>query len=157
MEVWIPVLSAFLGAVGGAIVAVLSVRAQRDTLAREIEFQRAKFTQELEHQRERLKAEFRVEESVEAALRHFLSIDPKYRSFQMIQHHIGGFESNELRRHLVGAGAVRFMAADGTEMWALRERVGDEFQLGRWRLTDAPSNKVSASELFPGALEEGSQ
>lgn len=153
METFLPLLAAFVGAIGGLVVALLTTRSQRERLESELAFQRTKFEDELSHQRERLKAEFAVEESVEAALRHFLGLHLPYRSFQMIRHHIGGFQSNELRQLLVRAGAVRFMAADGTEMWALRERVADDFKHGRWKLDDSPLNKESTEDLFPGAFD----
>jgi len=96
-----------------------------------------------------------MEVSVEAALRHFLEIyHLPYRSFPMIRHHIGGFESNELRKLLVRTGAVRFMAADGTELWALRDKVADDFKLSRWKHKDSPVNKVPEGELFPRAFND---
>jgi len=75
----------------------------------------------------------------------------------VIQHHIGGFESNELRKLLVRAGAVRFMAADGTELWALRERVLEDFKNSRWKRDQAPLNKVSDSEMFPKYFKDPTQ
>ena len=111
----------------------------------------------LRGEREKLRAEYAVEMSIESALKDFLSLNEfPYRSFEMIRHHIGGFEANELRQLLVRAGAVRFMAADKTELWALRERVSDEFKRSRWKLAKAPLNKVAASELFPGAFSNSS-
>lgn len=103
----------------------------------------------------RYRAEFATELSVEAAIRHFLSLHHlRYRSFPMIRHHLGGFSSNELRRSLVRAGAVRFMAADGTELWALRSRVKRDFQESQWKHPESPLRKVPLSELFPGAFED---
>lgn len=154
----LPFASAFVGVLGGLLVAFISLRGQRDTLKRELEFQRIKLEEELRHQKERLEAEFGIEESVESALRYFLGLhDLPYRSFQMIQHHIGGFESNELRRLLVRSGAVRFKAADGTEMWALLERVKEEFEVGRWQLRESPRNKVPPEQLFPGLFSDKSE
>ena len=75
----------------------------------------------------------------------------------MIRHHIGGFEANELRQLLVRAGAVRFMAADGTELWALRAHVSDAFKFGRWKHSETPRNKVADSELFPAAFNDPTQ
>ncbi len=136
MNVWLPVLSAIVGAFGGIIVAILTIRSQRA----------------------RLKAEFATENSTETALHHFLALHHfPYRTFPMIRHYIGGFESNELRKLLVRAGAVRFMAADGTEVWALRERVFEDFKIGRWKLSETPLNKAPESVLFPGAYRDSSQ
>lgn len=141
-EIWVPVLTAFLGLIGGVVTALASLRSERRRLR-----------DELEVQREALRAEFGTEESVESALRHFLGIyHLPYRSFPMIRHHVGGFEKNELRRLLVRAGAVRFMAQDGTELWAMRERVADHFKNGRWKHPESPNNKQTESDLFPGAF-----
>lgn len=120
-----------------------------------LEFQREKFEQELEAQRAKLQTEHATELSVEKALQQMLSIyELSYRSFQMIRHHIGGFEANELRKLLVRAGAVRFMAADGAEIWALISQVESDFKYGRWKHAESPRNRVSATELFPGAFNE---
>ena len=107
--------------------------------------------------RKQLRGEFGTQLSAEAALRTFLSLDEKpYRSFPMIQHHIGGFSSNELRRLLVRAGAARFIAADGTEMWALVSRVEQQFRSGRWQLKESPG-RPDDSSLFPGAFDSADE
>lgn len=154
IEAWMPVLAALVGLAGGVVTTLLSLRSERQKVRDELTFERKKFEEEIASQRRILKAEFGTEESVEAALRHFLDIPTlPYRSFPMIRHHIGGFESNELRRLLVRAGAVRFMAQDGTEMWALWKNVSDQFKAGRRKLSEAPRNKVEDSELFPCAFD----
>lgn len=154
----IPLLSAGAGAGGAIIAALISFQIQQKRLGREIEFQRDKLDKETEIQRERLRAEFATEKSVEDALRHFLELsDLRYRSFQMIKHYIGGFEPNELRRLLVRTGAVRFIAADGSELWALRDRVADDFRIGNWKHKQSPKNKVPDSNLFPKAFNDPSQ
>lgn len=147
MEMSDPVLIALIGAVGGFVSALLVFSTQR-----------TKIRNDFEAQRKRLAEEFGVERSVESALRHFLGLyQLPYRSFQMIRHHIGGFENNELRKHLVRAGAVRFIAADGTELWALRENVVDQFKHSQWKHPDAPLNKPAAHELFPLAFNDPDQ
>jgi hypothetical protein len=45
-----------------------------------------------------------------------------WRSFQTIQHFLGGFDENELRRVLVRAGAIRALSKDGKELWGLLDR-----------------------------------
>ena len=156
--VWVVILVAAVTAGASLLVAVLTAFEQRRKFATELNFQRVKFEQELVAQRAQLQTEHAIELSVEKALQHMLSIyELPYRSFQMIRHHIGGFDANELRRLLVRAGAVRFMAADGAELWALVSQVEDDFKYGRWKLTESPRNKVSAYELFPGAFNETTQ
>jgi hypothetical protein len=74
-------------------------------------------------QSNRLKREFRTEFAAEAAARRLLS-SPKWekRSFDSIKGKIAGFADDELRKILVGAGAVKFTKDDGTEMWGLLSR-----------------------------------
>ena len=133
MSIWIPFVSAIVAALASLAVSILATRSQWA----------------------RLQTEFATERSAEFAIRHLLQLDQlPYRSFQMIRHHIGGFEANELRRLLVRAGAVRFMAADGTELWALRERVKEDYQRSRWKHPESPRNKVATSDLFPGAFAD---
>ncbi|MCG8649104.1 MAG: hypothetical protein MI861_04690 [Pirellulales bacterium] len=147
MDLLQAILTAMIGAAGGLASALLVFTTQQK-----------KIRTEAETQRMRLAEEYGVERSVEMALRHSLNLyHLPYRSFQMIRHHIGGFESNELRKHLVRAGAVRFIAADGTELWALRERVLDDFKHSRWKHPDSPMNKPDPDDLFPQAFGDPSQ
>jgi len=44
------------------------------------------------------------------------------RSFDEIKNRLGGFEDDELRKILVRAGAVKFKASDGKELWGLISR-----------------------------------
>ncbi len=158
MVSWIPLMSAIIGAAVTLVVAMVTLRAQQERNKAELLFQRMKFEKELSTQRARLEAEFATEESAESAIRHLLELHHlPYRSFPMIRHHIGGFEVNELRRLLVRAGAVRFMAADGTELWALRDRVAEDYQMSRWKHSEAPQNKVHESMLFPDAFGDSTQ
>ena len=119
---------------------------------------RKKFEEGLASQREKLRAEYATETSVEKALQHMLSIhELPYRSFPMIRHQIGGFQPNELRKLLVRSRAVRFMAADGTELWALVSRVEEDFKYSRWKHPESPRNRVPDSELFPSAFKDPAQ
>ncbi len=172
MVSWIPLMSAIIGAAVTLVVAMVTLRAQQERNKAELLFQRMKFEEELRTQRARLEAEFATEESAESAIRHLLELHHlPYRSFPMIRHHIGGFEANELRRLLViggfeanelrrllvRAGAVRFMAVDSTELWALRDRVAEDYQMSRWKHPEAPQNKVHESMLFSGAFGDSTQ
>jgi hypothetical protein len=131
MALWIPVLAALVGALAGVLGSVLTYRSARM----------------------RVRTEFATEQSAETAIRKLLELDRlPYRTFPMIRHHIGGFGRNELRRLLVRAGAVRLMAQDGTELWALRERVEEHYRVSRWKHPDSPQNKVSEDLLFPAAF-----
>lgn len=71
---------------------------------------------------QRMKREYRLEFRSETIIRKLLSHEQwALRSFDVIRHHIGGFDDNALRQLLVKAGALRF-EAKGEEMWGLFER-----------------------------------
>ncbi|MEM8550734.1 MAG: hypothetical protein AAGF10_08080 [Verrucomicrobiota bacterium] len=153
-----PVLAALIGLAGGVVTTLLSLRSERRKVREELAFERTKFGEEIDSQRAALKAEFGTEQSAEAAIRRFPNIhELPYRTFPMIRHRIGGFENNELRRLLVRAAAVRFMAQDRTELWALRDRGSDHFKRGRWKHPQSPQNKVADKEPFPGAFDKESE
>ena len=72
--------------------------------------------------RQRMRREFQLQFNAEAVIRKLLLHERwALRSFGQIQHHLGGFDDDELRRLLVQAGALRFDAG-GREMWGLFER-----------------------------------
>lgn len=71
-------------------------------------------------QERKLKAELRTEYMAEHAVNLLLKNEKwKKRSFTEIEKRIGGFEKNELCKILVRAGAVKFEAVDGSELWGL--------------------------------------
>ncbi len=77
----------------------------------------------IKSQRERLLREFRLEMSTEAAIKALLNDSPySMRSFEKIKYHLHGLEDDELRRHLIRAGAIRFTMADKSEGWGLLEK-----------------------------------
>ncbi len=75
---------------------------------------------------DRLRREFQLEFASEHAARALLE-DQRWvqRSFDVIKHHLGGFEDEELRKLLVRAGAIRFTSRSGTELWGLLNRNRD--------------------------------
>ena len=46
----------------------------------------------------------------------------RLRSFEIIKHHLKGFEDNDLRQILVRAGGISFKSRSGKELWGLLER-----------------------------------
>ncbi len=88
----------------------------------------ASLRHEFELQRERLRTELKLEFSIETAIRELL-LDPRFkerqRTFEAIKKRLDIFEDDrELRKHLVRAGAIRFVRKeDGAELWGLRELV----------------------------------
>lgn len=76
----------------------------------------------LRFNREKLRREFQLEFATEAAIKSLLSDgDYKMRSFTKIKHHLPGFGDDDLRRHLIRAGAVCFTSETDSEMWGLLE------------------------------------
>lgn len=74
-------------------------------------------------QERKLRSELRTEFMAESAIKSLLETEQwEKRSFAEIQKRIGGFEADELRKLLVRAGAVRFEASDGKELWGLISR-----------------------------------
>jgi len=70
--------------------------------------------------------QFMLEYRTEAALKRLLNSSKwKLRTFKTIQHHVAGFEDDELRRILIRTGAIRFEDAAGIEIWGLLERNKD--------------------------------
>ncbi|MEO9460103.1 MAG: hypothetical protein ABJG56_14065 [Lentilitoribacter sp.] len=67
----------------------------------------------------RLRAELQLEDSLETAVRHLLSKGWPLRSFDVLKHHLRGFQDDELRQLLVRSGAVAFIDPDGRELWGL--------------------------------------
>ena len=97
-------------------------------------------------QQEKIKKEYALQDSAEYVAKELMmNAEWKLRSFRVIQHHIGGFEENELRRILVRAGAIRFMSASGNELWGMLERNKD--RLGVTRINEDPAN-MSDHDLF---------
>jgi hypothetical protein len=71
-------------------------------------------------QERRLRTELRTEFMAEQAAKDLLEDERwKKRSFDEIKKRLGGFDDDELRKILVRAGAVRFEARDGAELWGL--------------------------------------
>jgi hypothetical protein len=158
MEAFVPFFSAVTGALVTLLVALFTIRSQREKMNAELYSQTLKHEDELRAQRERLGLEFKTELSVERALQRLLSFkNYRFRSFTLIGHYIGGFERNELRKLLVRAGAARFIGVDGTEFWALTERVSKEFERGDWKLNNEPKAGVPDSEFFPFAFTDKTQ
>lgn len=67
----------------------------------------------------RLRAELRLEDNTEQAIQTLMSRGWALRSFDVIRHHIRGFDDDELRRLLVRSGAVAFSDPDVKELWGL--------------------------------------
>ena len=85
----------------------------------------------------RLRAEFKLQFAAEQVVRELL-LDTQWslRSFEVIRQHIGGFGDDELRQVLVRAGAIRFEARSGAELWGLLSR--NRHRLGVVRIDEDP-------------------
>ena len=81
-------------------------------------------------QERKLKTELRTEFMAEQAVKSLLENEKwKKRSLDEIKKRLGGFDDNELRKLLVCAGAVRFEASDGKELWGLISRNRDDINV----------------------------
>lgn len=78
-------------------------------------------------EQDRMREELKLENSIEAAIIQLLDKQNwELRSFQTIKRHIRGFKDDELRQHLVRAGAIAFEdksrakeGPDKVEQWGL--------------------------------------
>lgn len=98
---------------------------QRRQLDNKIADQRRQLDKEIAEQKmlREYKLDFAAEQVANQLLMHPAW---QWRSFKTIQHYIGGFEDDELRRVLVRAGAIRSIrSSDGQEVWGLLERNRD--------------------------------
>jgi hypothetical protein len=68
----------------------------------------------------------------------------KWRTFRVIQHHLGGFEDDELRKILVRAGAIRTKSIDGQELWGLLDRNRDA--IGIEQIKQSPGYRKSGQD-----------
>ncbi|SED56087.1 hypothetical protein SAMN05216532_4941 [Streptomyces sp. 2231.1] len=109
-QVTAALITSSLALVSGVLAPILSVRVARITA-----------DNALQVQSQELRSEFMAVAAMQQMLQH-----PKYsqRSFDKIKERVGGFSDEELRRLLVGAGAVRIRDEAGRdrELWGLRER-----------------------------------
>ena len=76
----------------------------------------------------KIRRDYRLEFAAERVARE-LMLDKEWRlrSFDVIRHHLGGFDDDELRKTLVRAGAIRFTSSSGEELWGLVERNQDRW------------------------------
>jgi hypothetical protein len=71
-------------------------------------------------QERKLRKEYQLHDLAESVARELLSdTEWRLRSFDVIRHHLGGFEDDELRKVLVRCGAIRFKSKSGYELWGL--------------------------------------
>jgi len=49
----------------------------------------------------------------------------RFRKFETIKHHLGGFKDDELRKMIVRAGGIRFEDGNKVEIWGHYDRVGE--------------------------------
>lgn len=74
-------------------------------------------------QERKLRAELRTEFMAEQAARSLLESEKwEKRRFAEIKKRLGGFGDDDLRKILVRAGAVRFVALNDEELWGLISR-----------------------------------
>lgn len=87
-----------------------------------------------------------TERAIKRLIRH--SDDP-YVPFRQIQHHIGGYSEDELRKILVRCGALRFADTNMVERWALLSEMPQADRLTLFTLEISASKGTPPSRLFP--------
>lgn len=93
---------------GAAATGIVSLLQQRQQQAHELKMH------ELDNKSTRI-----AEETAFEWLRHESWVD---RSWEHFRERLGGFTDDELRKLLVGVGAIRTIRKDGTEWWSLWDR-----------------------------------
>lgn len=104
--------------------------------------------------RHRMRREFLLQYKAETVARKLLNHPTwRWRTFKVIEHHLGGFEHDELRKILVQAGAVRFETQEGEEIWGLYDRVGSFLEAPRYPAIGKAFTVVDEAELPPRLTE----
>jgi len=101
----------------------------------------------------KLRRDYKLEFAAER-IAHEMLMDKTWRlrTFEMIAHHLAGFEDNVLRQILVRAGAIRFESEDGIEFWGLLKRNRD--RLGMRRIRVKPQWRYSGpDEVLPSSTK----
>ncbi|MEV6982719.1 hypothetical protein AB0M95_15870 [Sphaerisporangium sp. NPDC051017] len=71
----------------------------------------------------RLREAMRPQLHAEQAIKELLSDERwELRSFDAIKRRVGAFEDDELRKLLLGAGALSWLSPEGEELWGLKKR-----------------------------------
>ena len=128
--------------------ALKQIRGQlRADLERDQEKLKADLQADFQRDREGLRTQFMAEQVARRLLQEHRW---PLRSFKILQHHLGGFTEDELRRILVRTGAVRFQSRSGLELWGLVDR--NEDRLSVWKV-DAEPETIPWGELYGSAAE----
>ena len=124
------IVSALIGMAAAVLTSAIGYFVQRAALSRRFDMDEAE-----------IRTRFMAEQVAKALLSQETY---KKRSLAAIRRRLGGFEDNALRRILVRAGAVRFVAKDGTEYWGLIEKNVDALTTRKER--EAMEKAVSATD-----------
>lgn len=124
------IVSALIGMAAAILTSAIGYFVQRAALSRRFDMDEAE-----------IRTRFMAEQVAKALLSQETY---KKRSLGAIRRRLGGFEDNALRRILVRAGAVRFVAKDGTEYWGLIEKNVDALTTRKER--EAMEKAVSAAD-----------
>jgi hypothetical protein len=103
-------------------------------------------------QERKLRRDYQLQDSAQRVTNMLLRKRPlrktwRLRSFKVIRHHLGGFEDDALRQLLVRAGAIRFKAKSGEELWGLISRNRD--RLGLTQIDEDPENLRDDALFLP--------
>src|SRR6218665_3354211 len=101
----------------------------------------------------RLRSDVGLQDRTARALKRLLrSQTSPYMPFRIIRHHVGGYEDNELRQHLVRAGAIRFADQNRVELWSLLSRIPSQHRHDVTKVVPPVSEATPSINLFPTAV-----
>lgn len=131
------VIAAIVGAATALITSFITTLVTLRNQRKNFRMEQAKIDVSLEE----LEREHKLSYAAERVAHSLLNDEEwRLRSFSVLKRHLGGFSEEDLRRLLVGSGAIRFYTTEPQrEMWGLLERNMD--RLGAIELEVPPETR----------------
>jgi hypothetical protein len=79
----------------------------------------AKLAQEIKLARDKLEQDYKLEYSLERAIRKIMERGFKLRSFSLLRYHVRGLSDDDLRKALIRSGCICFRVIKDVEYWGL--------------------------------------
>ncbi len=107
------------GAMGAIIASIISGLIALYVARKSSDDAEIRLRAELQQAEVRLRQEFAMESSMEAAVRSLMRKGFALRSFRLIRHHLRGFDDDDLRKILIRSGCICFKVIRDMEYWGL--------------------------------------
>lgn len=107
------------GALGAIVASIISSLIALNVARKSSDDAEIRLRAELQQAEVRLRQEFAMESSLEAAVRSLMTKGFALRSFSLIRHHLRGFDDDELRKTLIRSGCICFKVIRGMEYWGI--------------------------------------